>query len=564
MGSRFKFSPDDHLDYIRGELFNTYSPARVAEWMCTNTFIGGKPFSFKDHEYQEKIVMSNAPQIVVKKCSQVGISEMSFRRTLALLDLIPGFTAIYTLPTASFAANVMKTRIDDIIRTSARLSYKVDKSVDNTEIKRLGDSYLYLKGTYGSAAAISIPADLLVADEVDFSDQEVLSNYQSRLTHSRYKWKFDLSTPTVAGFGIDTKFRTSRRMFNMVKCSHCNHHFYPRFQEHIVLPGYDKPLLDLTKEALARLDHTKAYLACPCCGKNPDLSPAHREWVVENPDDNTLSEGYQISPFDAPAFISVPYLIEASVSYKRKTDFINFNLGECAEDSDSGIQAEDIRNAYDFHHTNGVTHYVFGADMGQICHIMIAGVDYYGKLHVVHTERCRYTEFEQRYFDLKQRYRFRAALCDSQPYTDLIHRLQQKCPIMFGAVYTNNKALELFRMREQDEEGSRALLDVRQVNVNRNYSFDVLMETLRRQDITFAADENRDAIEKHLVDMKRIRRTDQYGEEQFAWQKSQEGQDHFHHALLYLFIASHLCEVEFSSSIWLPPSLSVRRISSLT
>lgn len=561
----FSFKASDHLDYLRGELFNTYSPTRVAEWMCTNTFIGGKPFSFKDHEYQEKIVMSNSPVIVVKKCSQVGISEMSFRRTLALLDLIPGFTTIYTLPTAKFAANVMKTRIDDIIRGSSRLTYKADRAVDNTEIKKIGDSYLYLKGTYGSAAAISIPADLIVADEVDFSDQEVLSNYQSRLTHSKYKWRFSLSTPTVEGFGIDEQFSSSRRTYNLVKCNHCNHRFYPSFREHVVLPGYNAPLLDLTKETLAKYDHRKAYLACPHCGKSPDLSPKYREWVVENSDQNFIAEGYQISPFDAPAFITVPYLLEASVSYKRKVDFINFNLGECAADDESGIQLEDLLNARKRFARTGITHYIFGADMGQTCHLLVGGVDFSGKVHIVHMERCRYTEFEKRYFDLKLRYRFRAALCDSQPYTDLIHRLQQRCPILFGAVYTANKSLEMFRMREQDEEGGRALLDVRQVNVNRNYSFDVLMENLRRGDITiYPADEDElAAFGKHLTDMKRVRRTDVYGEELFAWQKSQAGNDHYHHALLYLFTASYLCEVEFSNSIWLPPSMSVRRIRSL-
>ena len=135
----------------------------VAEWIEKYTYLGGELYSFKDHEYQLRIMQSTSPEIIVRKCSQVGISEMSFRRALGLADIIDGFSTIYTLPTATFAADVCKTRIDPIIAASPRLKAKINKVLDNASIKQLGNSFIYIKGTYGNNQAISVPADNIIA-----------------------------------------------------------------------------------------------------------------------------------------------------------------------------------------------------------------------------------------------------------------------------------------------------------------------------------------------------------------------------------------------------------------
>ena len=110
---------------------------------------------------------------------------------------------MYGLPEqteATFAATLAKTRVNPVIQDSPYLKDMLTDT-DNVEVKQLGTSYLYLKGAASSNAPISIPADALVHDELDFSDPLVISQYQSRLTHSPHKFKTKLSTPTIPGKG---------------------------------------------------------------------------------------------------------------------------------------------------------------------------------------------------------------------------------------------------------------------------------------------------------------------------------------------------------------------------
>lgn len=255
----------------------------------------------------------------------------------------------------------------------------------------------------------------------------------------------------------------------------------------------------------------------------------------------------------------MPFLVRASTQYKRKTDFINFNLGQCSEDADSGLQAEDIRRMYDLQVNNFVS-YVMGMDMGTEAHYMVAGVDVFGKVSVIETGALDYRQLEPGFFALCARYNFSAVVMDSQPYVETVYRLQQKCPVLYGSVYVRTRSLEIFKLRDQDEESTRGLLDVRQVNVNRDYALDALMEAVRGEGITIREDENREKIEKHLRDMKRVKEFGSTGEERFVWKKSDKGEDHFHHALLYTFVASRLRGVNQFSLI-LPPTMGSFKLS---
>jgi phage terminase large subunit GpA-like protein len=268
-----------HLNRLKSSVYKRFSLANVADWVAENTYIKGERFSFVDHEYQLAILQDPSREIVVRKCSQIGLTELSSRRALAQCNIMPGFTIIYTLPTASFANMFVKTRIDPMIDGSPALAAAVHNTTNNSEVKRFGESFLYFKGTRGVAAAISIPADGLVHDEVDFSDLEVITNYQSRLTHSKYKHKTSLSTPTVSGFGISAQFDQSRRHYNFCKCNHCNNFFVPNYYHHLRVPGLDD-LHDITKDTIHKYDIGSAWLECPKCGKEPSLQIEHRQWVI--------------------------------------------------------------------------------------------------------------------------------------------------------------------------------------------------------------------------------------------------------------------------------------------
>lgn len=530
----------DHLDRIRSAVLDAFTLEKLPEWITSRTTLEGTPFSFKDHEYQLRILQDTSREINIKKCSQVGISELAVRRTLGILDVLSDIHVIYTLPTSKFAAQFVKTRIDPVIESSEHLRARANPAVSSVEMKQIGSSYLYIKGTVGTSAAISVPASLLVHDEVDFSDQEVLSNYQSRLTHSRYKMKFKLSTPTVPGYGIDAEFKRSRRFFNFCKCDHCGHQFLPDYFEHVKVPDYDGDLREITKETLHLVRYQEAEVLCPRCGRAPDLSPEHREWVVENPYEAHVAAGYQISPFDAPKVITPGYLIEASTKYKRYIDFINFGLGQCAEDRDNTFTAAELEALFVPGETPKFASYVIGVDCGLTMHIVIAGVTSDDVMHIVHMERVPLSRFMDRYVELCAQFSFSNGVFDSQPYVDLVMNVQKAHQKIYGAVYVRTRSTELFTVREREDDPEENKLGIRLVSVNRNKALDVLMDDLRKQKILVSLNKcghEKEAWVEHLTDMKRVQKFDPNDELFFNWEKSNDGNDHYHHATLYCFIA---------------------------
>lgn len=548
-----------HLERLRTSTIQKHSAASTPEWISENTFINGAHYSFVDHEYQEKILRDPSQEVNIRKCSQVGLTELSVRLALALCNVIPGYTVAYTLPTASFAGTIMRTRVDPIIDGSPYLSEAVHKTTDNSEVKRFGDSYLYLKGCQSTNAPISVPCDHLIHDEIDFSSPETISQYQSRLTHSKWKRKTKLSTPTVPKRGIDYEFQRSRRHFNMVKCNHCNEWFVPDYFKHVVLPGYDGDLQKLTKHTLHKYDYVKAYVGCPKCGKAPDLSPAHREWVCENPDDRYVAAGYQVTPFDAPGFITPGYLIEASTQYKRYIDFINFNLGLPAEDRESTLLDEELRAILVESEPGATYSYVMGLDMGMECHCEIAAVTWDGMIIIVHTEVIPVGRVRERRKELARQYRIRMTVVDSQPYTETVLAMQQEDINLYGSVYVRSKSIETYTVKDQESEEDKGKSQVRQVNINRDKAFDALMGDIRGQRVFKVRDENDELWIAQHTDMRRMKEWTADAEMSFVWRKSEEGNDHFHHATLYVWIAAKIMGVA-RGGIIIPSMVSSFRV----
>jgi hypothetical protein len=532
---------ETHLDRLKTAVLHGYSLTSIPRWIEERTFLGGRPFSFQDHEFQKRILQDISREVNVRKCSQIGLSELSARRALALVNILEGVIMIYTLPTANFAKTFAKTRLDPIVEGSATLRAAVHPTMDNTEVKQFNQSFIYIKGTVGTGAAISVPADFLTHDEVDFSDPEVLSNYQSRLTHSKYKGKMKLSTPTVEGYGISAEMAASRRYFNLVKCDHCAQHFLPDYFKHVRIPDFPgDSLREITQGNIHKWRVDEAFVECPHCGGKPSLQPEYREWVLENPDATFEAAGYQIQPFDAPNIISCRDLIISSTKYRRYVDFVNFGLGMPAEDRESTLTKEDVDACYIPGRSPGFYTHVMGIDMGLMCHIVVSGVDHLGKMMTVHTEVVPLGRLEVRKNELCATYRVSLTVQDTQPYVETVMRMQKTDPNLFGAIFSNLKQMTPFSVKDQDKEPEEGKLDIRQVNVNRNRALDGLMGFIRSGNWFILEDENRALITKHLQDMKRVKDFTADNELAFVWRKSVAGDDHFHHALLYCWIASQM------------------------
>lgn len=542
-----------HVERLKASTLNKLSGSDVAPFIIKHTKIAGRPYSFKDHEYQEELLRDTGRETVTRKCSQVGISEMSARKSLALTCLLRAYTIAYTLPTAGFAAVFMKTRIKPIIDASPYIAELVNPNNDNNEVKQIGDSFLYLKGAQSSNAPISVPCDHIIHDEVDFCDPATLSQYHSRLSHSPYKRKDKLSTPTLPDRGIDYEFQRSRRKFNFVKCSCCGFYFAPDYFAHVRIPGFIEDIREITKANLHLHRYDEAFVECPKCGGKPSLQHEHREWVFENPNDNFIATGYQITPFDAPNIISVPYLVESSTQYKRYVDFINFGLGLPTMDADATLTEGELEEIIGNELEAQSGSHVMGIDMGMTCHVTVGKVREDGSIRIVHIEKVPAIRIRDRYAELRRIWAPRVTIMDSQPYTETVMALQQNDYRLYGAVYTSSKGLELFKLIDREEDEFEALTDLRQININRNRAFDSFMDFIRTDMLSKTSCELNEEWKKQLTDMRRIKDWDSSTQEiQYIWVKSEQGNDHFHHSALYMYIASMVMKAGRGSQVRLP------------
>ena len=554
---------DYHIQRIRQETTRKLGRAHLAAWIEENTKINGKPFSFKGHEYQKKILQDESQEIVIIKAAQTGISEMALRMSAGLMALMPqGFTLGYTLPTASAASTYSRTRFDPIVRDSPPLKASISEgSMDNGEVKEFaGGRILYFKGCSVGGQAISTTISALCHDELSHSDPEIIGDYTSRMVHSEYKWRWKFSTPTYPGDAIDEAFKNSRRNFNFCRCSHCNHFFIPDYYSHVKIPGFDKDLREITKRNLHEIRHSDAALHCPACGKIPNLLPEHREWVCENPDAPYIAAGYKVSPFDAPTIVTPAYLVGASTSYATRAKFDQFNLGQASEDAESGLTREDMDAIGVEMAQSPFNTHVIGCDMGILCRLMVGGVTQTGEVIVVHAEAVPINSFKKRYQDLCRQYRVTAKVLDAQPYVETIMSIQETDMTLFGAFYVRKERLELFDISTREENMEEGKLAMRQVQINKNNAMDMLMEEIRAKRFLIRKTELWEDICQQMTDMKRQKVLNANKEFVNQWIKSTQKNDHFHNAALYLFIAVKLRAVTANHSPMQLPGVASFRL----
>jgi hypothetical protein len=328
-------------------------------------------------------------------------------------------------------------------------------------------------------------------------------------------------------------------MFNLCKCDHCTHWFKPDYYSHVQIPDFTKDLHEITRHVQSKIRWKEAALHCPNCGKVPSLAIEHREYVCENPLDTFDAIGYQVSPFDAPSFISASDLIEARLNYTREQDFVNFSLGLPMEDTDATLTQEDFSGLV-VPPVGYPGWSVMGVDVGATYHFVVGTITPSGKLIVVHAERVSMGLARERYQTLRLQYRVVCTVMDSMPHSETVMALQVQDPTMYAAVYVNLKGITPYKLVDDDGEEGEGRKFTRQVNVNRSRAFDDYMRVIRDSEIAYAAGDLTDLMIQHHGSMKRVQvYSSESGEMQYSWQKT-DGEDHFHHACVYMHLASQI------------------------
>lgn len=540
----------NYLDRVASQASNSFDLSQIPKWLERNTrspIDPDRPWTFKDHEYQIEILSDMSDEVVAQKCSQVGASELWVRLMLGMLGLSKSITVIYVLPTTGFARKFSKSRIDPIIDNSPLLKGLVNRDVDSSELKQIGNNFLYVAGSYGQSSAISVPARGLFLDEVDFSNQTTLTTFNSRLGHAQpgefYKRAF--STPTVDKFGINLMYRSSSKAHYCVKCNHCHQWVAPDFMRDVEVPGFDGTLVEFEKEDLENpyVDINSAFIRCPDCKEQIRweniLNPKTRQWVHEEPDNP--KHGYQILPIDVPQINPISRTLSQIADFERKKDWVNFKIGYPYADAETSFLQESV-NTYATHHTlrkpdddevdlKLASQTAFGLDVGKTSWFTVISRDG-SKSRVIYYERIR--QDGNNYLGTRVQFLIKVFGCmkgvvDAGPDISVSRFLVENNyeGRVWACYYTRQMKGTLENYRLNEAEGI--------VTADRTGCLNKLAKGINSGTTALTKSPELATVKLHLSNVKRVDNRNDQGEMISSWVST--GDDHYTHSLNYASIA---------------------------
>jgi hypothetical protein len=528
------------LNRIRNAVRSVYGLNNLHEWIEKNTNLNNRPYSFKGYEYQIPIIQDPAKKSIIIKAAQVGLSELAYRWNIAACCVVEDFTALYIFPSSSDAERNNKTRVGPMIDESPELQRLIDPEMNNSEIKKWGrNSFLMFRGTKTKTAALSTPANSLTIDEFDKCDIDVATTYVSRLQNRPHKIQKIFSTPTVEKYGVSKETETATRMMHFATCAHCSHRFLPDYFNHVKVPGWDKPMEEITKANLNTVRWREAVLLCPNCGRDPNLHHSRMEFVAENANENHDANAWFVSPWSVPTIITPSYLVQVSTQFSRYSEYKNQALGITAEEKNEAILASDIDIAQRFPNLQSSEFCVAGSDLGITCYIVIGRVASDGTMVIIHRERIHYTMFEERTSQLCAQYRVVLHVMDSMPYTDLISRICKKRAHHYGAIFVTSKSPQTFVLDNRTEDEKKGKMELNLVKVNRTAALDALLGVIKDGTWAIQSSEENEIYKQQMLSLKRIQRFTKDGELNYVWEKV-DHEDHYHFATLYFYIATQM------------------------
>jgi hypothetical protein len=235
-----------------------------------------------------ELYRDQAKEVVVAKSAQVGASEWAVNLALWAADSRAGGRGVglYVFPAISQLGDFVRARIDTAVEESAYLSERVQpargllstgKATDNVGLKRVGNGFVYFRGSNARAGLLTVDADIVLYDEVDRLNEGTLALGAERLGSSLLGWQRYASTPVYPETGIDALWLRSDRRRWHVTCPACNAEQAPTFPDNLREDG---------------------QLVCAAC--HAALLPAWQagRWLPENP--GAEIHGYHVSKFLSP------------------------------------------------------------------------------------------------------------------------------------------------------------------------------------------------------------------------------------------------------------------------
>lgn len=516
----------------------------IGDWICANTKLRSRPFTFDRYPFQKAIADDMHPNMDVVKPSQVGLSEVQIRKALAFLARNRGTSLIFTMPTDQMFERMAATRILPIVKEEKVFNLGDDKPTRSKGLMQIGTSFLYATGMK-EGDATSISADVVLNDEIDLSDQQMLALFNSRLQNSDWKINQRFSTPTFHSFGVDAGYQKSDQREYMCKCDACNHWNIPVFSESFVdLPGLpsETSLMEIDESLIDAgiINLNDGQVVCEKCRAPLDLRRTeNREWVARF-GSRTHHRGYRVSPFSTDR-LSPAYIISQMFRYRQKDymrGFHNTVLGQAYNAGSARLSEAEIlacitpeKNTPTPDRSKPTW---IGIDVGKTCHMIVSQGNSLEDQRCILFKSLPVEKLLEEAEIILETYNVIGGSCDRHPYTPTADALRE---------LSKGKILPIEYRGQKDVNLITDALDKEKVmhgQVNRTTMIDLIVKAIRLGRISFSGyGENRATILEHFQDMVR----DETPEKPATWVKL-TGNDHFFHAGAFLASAIKMKELE--------------------
>lgn len=499
---------------------------------------------FQDHLPMVDVYRDWHPLIVAQKGSQIGMTTCQICKLLYYCDT-HNVTAIYTMPTAKDVFEFSQARFAPVIKASPYLLSRMG-NVDNATLKRMGASTLYFRGAQKHSQAISVPADIIINDEYDFSDQAVMDTFEKRVGASKLKWFWRFSTPSIPDFGINALYKDTDQRHWLVKCTSCGKWQNVIFEHNLLKRASGTP-----------------YFGCRRCKTR--LKRRNGAWVAKYPNKATDAvyddQGRLVSPADGMRGywinpLTFTYVTATAVwgewkkverkntNYARKR-FHNFDLGMPYLSGEGLITRDTILKTMRLDMSEAGFN-VIGVDQGDLLHWVVLRVFPTGRMAVV---GYGITNDFSRIDALLERYRIRAGIIDALPNKhnarDLVQRNRGR---MYMAYYRDQREEKKYvtenKKREQEKKQRESEQETQTMHLDRTETLDDSGQDWIDGMVYLVGDpmknlsEEQEEFIKQMTNMKRDFAEDTKGNTVAVWVKV--GDDHYRHAHNYAKAAANI------------------------
>lgn len=500
----------------------------------------GSPYpgkwTFTHHPWLRDMHDSNVEMNIGQKSAQMGFTETVLNRVFYSVH-IRQLDCLYVLPSKNpDANNFSAARFNAALELSPPLA-ALFSDVQNVGHKRAGTANVYIRGAKSRSQLKSIPAGLIVIDELDEMPPKNIPLAFERSTGQLIREGWKISTPTIPEAGINLDFLDSSQNSFFFRCPSCSRFVDFTFPESIRLCG----------ESVNDPEIERSELICKLCQaslphNNKRFFLSNTEWVSKFPKRD--SKGWYInqlySPTVSPVDIAKKYLNSLSNPHDEQ-EFHNSTLGLPHTVKGSNITDEDINQCIGTHHiaTSSSSNRVItmGVDIGNYLHWeideWIIPPGYIVEINMVARPRViamGKIPFQIGFHDLDRLMSdFRVNFCvlDSQPESRLVlefcHRWYGRAKACRYSQGVEGKNINVFK-------------DEPKIHVDRTTWLDLSLGRFKKQDGIRLPIDTPIEYRNHVKKQVRIYTKDKHGNNVGRW-VTPSGEDHFGHARCYAEIA---------------------------